>query len=212
MNDQVVNTLVFPSFLQLPDDKAGRILSAARREFAARGFQAASTNAIVRECGIAKGSLFNYFRGKEGLFLYLHWLEGRRQLDVLASRAQTIRALRHPVDRLAAAVELSLEAASADPEGFRFSLSLAQADAAPLVPRYVALFDEAERAELFGSLLFPDGEPPDENLARLLSWLLNGVKLEIQALAQSGADLGASGLGDRIRALAPLIRTGGSRD
>lgn len=209
MNDHLVNDLIYPSFSQLPADKAERILAAARREFAAKGFSGASTNVIVRECGIAKGSLFNYFRGKEGLFLYLHWREGARQLAALRGLPASLASTAHPIERMAAAVEASLALASSDPEGFAFSLSLARADASHLASRYASLFDEDEKRRMFGSVLFPDGASPDPALARLLGWLLNGVKLEIQWLVQSGADPSAAGLGDAIRSMAPWIRTEG---
>jgi len=60
-----------PTFLNLPADKQGRILAAALEEFAAKGYDGASTNAIAAHSGIAKGSIFQYFRDKKGIFLYL---------------------------------------------------------------------------------------------------------------------------------------------
>lgn len=45
------------------------ILEAAIAELAARGFEAASTNAIAAAAGVAKGLVFHYFGSKEGLFL-----------------------------------------------------------------------------------------------------------------------------------------------
>lgn len=48
-----------------------RILQAARREFAARGFELASTNTIAQEAKVAKGLLFHYFGSKDDLYLTL---------------------------------------------------------------------------------------------------------------------------------------------
>lgn len=45
-----------------------RILSAALEEFATRGYEAASTNAIAANAGVAKGLVFHHFGSKEGLF------------------------------------------------------------------------------------------------------------------------------------------------
>lgn len=59
------------TFSNLPDEKRQRIITAAVREFAAYGYQQASLNRIVKELGIAKGSLYQYFKNKEGLFLYI---------------------------------------------------------------------------------------------------------------------------------------------
>ena len=44
-----------------------RLLQAAREEFGAAGFAAATTRDIARRAGVAAGTLFNYFPGKEAL-------------------------------------------------------------------------------------------------------------------------------------------------
>ena len=48
-----------------------RILDSARKLFADKGFEASTTRAIAAAAGIAAGTLFNYFRGKEELGLAL---------------------------------------------------------------------------------------------------------------------------------------------
>lgn len=63
---------VTQQFTQLREDKQKRIISASLEEFAGKGYAAASLNSVVATAGIAKGSLFNYFSSKEGLFLYLY--------------------------------------------------------------------------------------------------------------------------------------------
>lgn len=45
-----------------------KILRAAYKEFEAHGYSQASTNKIVREAGVSKGTLFNYFGSKEKLY------------------------------------------------------------------------------------------------------------------------------------------------
>lgn len=60
-----------PTFANLPLDKQQRVVAAATREFAANGYQRASLNTIVREAGIAKGSVYQYFANKEALFLHV---------------------------------------------------------------------------------------------------------------------------------------------
>jgi len=59
------------TFRHLPPDKQERVLDAALAEFADRGFQAASLNRLVAKAGIAKGSLYQYFPNKEGIFYYI---------------------------------------------------------------------------------------------------------------------------------------------
>ncbi|PIP44566.1 MAG: TetR family transcriptional regulator [Deltaproteobacteria bacterium CG23_combo_of_CG06-09_8_20_14_all_60_8] len=59
------------TFFNLPRAKQDRILAAAVREFAENGYRRASLNTIVQRLGIAKGSLYQYFANKEGLFLHV---------------------------------------------------------------------------------------------------------------------------------------------
>ena len=49
-------------------DRRGEILSAAERVFDARGYAAATIDAVAEEAGIAKGSIYNYFKSKQDLF------------------------------------------------------------------------------------------------------------------------------------------------
>jgi TetR/AcrR family transcriptional regulator len=51
--------------------KQERIINAALKEFARSGYEKASTNEIVREADISKGSLFHYFNNKKELYLFL---------------------------------------------------------------------------------------------------------------------------------------------
>lgn len=63
---------MFSKFLNLNSEKQNRILNAAMKEFAQKGFDNASTNEIVKEANIAKGLLFHYFKDKRSLFLFLY--------------------------------------------------------------------------------------------------------------------------------------------
>ena len=62
---------MFSKFLNLKPEKQERILEAAIKEFADKGFEKASTNEIVKEAGISKGILFHYFQNKKKLFLFV---------------------------------------------------------------------------------------------------------------------------------------------
>lgn len=68
---------MFAKFLNLNPEKQDRILNAALKEFAKKGYQNASTNAIVKEAEISKGLLFHYFNNKKDLYLFLydHFME-----------------------------------------------------------------------------------------------------------------------------------------
>jgi AcrR family transcriptional regulator len=58
-----------PTLAPPTPDRRARIVDAAIDEFAARGFEAASTNAIAESAGVAKGLVYHYFGDKEALFL-----------------------------------------------------------------------------------------------------------------------------------------------
>jgi TetR/AcrR family transcriptional regulator len=62
---------MFSKFLSLDMEKQDRIINAAIKEFAQKGYDSASTNEIVKEAGISKGLLFHYFQSKKQLFFFL---------------------------------------------------------------------------------------------------------------------------------------------
>jgi TetR/AcrR family transcriptional regulator len=64
--------IIFSKFLKLKLEKQERIINAAMKEFAQKGFKTASTDMIVKEAAISKGALFHYFSNKKGLFLFLY--------------------------------------------------------------------------------------------------------------------------------------------
>jgi len=59
------------TFLNLPEAKRDRITAVAVEEFAARGYAGASINRMIDRLQIAKGSIFQYFGDKSGLFMYV---------------------------------------------------------------------------------------------------------------------------------------------
>ena len=69
-----------PTPLRNPERSRGRILSAALKEFAAKGFAGARVDAIARRANINKRMLYHYFGDKEGLFkaVLRHKLTERR--------------------------------------------------------------------------------------------------------------------------------------
>jgi AcrR family transcriptional regulator len=59
------------TFLNLPEEKRKIIIDAAIDEFAEYGLENASTNRIVANSGISKGSFYQYFEDKQDVFMYL---------------------------------------------------------------------------------------------------------------------------------------------
>jgi len=75
------------TFNNLDPQKQQRVLDESLREFAENGYQQASINRIVGRLDIAKGSLFQYFGSKEGLFRHLF----RRAVDEIKAPLRAIR-------------------------------------------------------------------------------------------------------------------------
>ena len=59
------------TFNGLPQEKKERVLAAATDLFAERGFHRTEMDEIARRAGISKGSLYNYFKSKDDLFLHI---------------------------------------------------------------------------------------------------------------------------------------------
>jgi len=69
--------IINSKFYNLKTDKQKRIINAAIKEFVENGYEKASTNEIIKEAGISKGSLFNYFNSKKELYLFLFEYVGK---------------------------------------------------------------------------------------------------------------------------------------
>lgn len=65
-------SIIYSKFLNLKPEKQTRIMNAAFKEFAQKGYGYASTNNIVKGAEISKGILFHYFKSKKELFLFLY--------------------------------------------------------------------------------------------------------------------------------------------
>lgn len=59
------------TFHNLPNKKKADILQACFEEFALHNYEKASLSHIVKKLGIAKGSMYQYFKNKHGLYYYL---------------------------------------------------------------------------------------------------------------------------------------------
>lgn len=62
---------MYNNFRNLDSNKQKLIVDVAMKEFINNGFDKSSTNQITKEANISKGSLFNYFNNKKGLYTYL---------------------------------------------------------------------------------------------------------------------------------------------
>ncbi|MEL7605660.1 MAG: TetR/AcrR family transcriptional regulator [Sedimentibacter saalensis] len=63
---------MFEKLLNLESKRREEIINAALKEFAAKGFDDASTNVIAKEAGISKSLMFHYVNNKKDFFLFLY--------------------------------------------------------------------------------------------------------------------------------------------
>ena len=71
------------TFFNLPEDKRQQILGIAIDEFARKDYRSVSITQIVEKAGIAKGSFYQYFEGKQDLFLHLLDIASQEKLVYL---------------------------------------------------------------------------------------------------------------------------------
>ena len=74
-------------FQNLSKEKQERITRVAVEEFSNHGFNGASINAMVDRMKIAKGSIFQYFGDKNGLFLFVF----NHSVDMVKGYLRTVR-------------------------------------------------------------------------------------------------------------------------
>jgi len=60
------------TFTKLPEEKQERVLQACVKEFGIRNVREANLSNIVKDAGIARGSLYQYFPTKDDLYVYVY--------------------------------------------------------------------------------------------------------------------------------------------
>ncbi|MGH4122763.1 MAG: TetR/AcrR family transcriptional regulator [Clostridium sp.] len=63
---------MYQIFYKLDEEKQNRIINAGTNIFSTNDYKHASTDDIAAEAKIAKGSLFQYFKNKKSLFIFLY--------------------------------------------------------------------------------------------------------------------------------------------
>ncbi|MDI9420810.1 MAG: TetR/AcrR family transcriptional regulator [Bacillota bacterium] len=176
------------AFSKLDPAKQEQIRKAALREFAREGYERASTNNIVKEAGIAKGTLFYYFRNKQALFDYLvkyviNYVETEYLERVDFSEPDFLA-------RYWKAAQIKLESYLCDKEAFEFlgAMYLRQENQT-LLQQLDALYQDAMGrmlSDLNTSLFRTDITV--EYAMKIATWAMEGYQSELQARLQ-GQDL-----------------------
>jgi TetR/AcrR family fatty acid metabolism transcriptional regulator len=94
-------------------DKRVRILSAAERVFAKRGFFAARVSEIAKDAGVADGTIYLYFKSKDDLLISL--FESRMEQVNAALQAAIAEVPAEPVDQLRAFIRAYLKLVHDEP-------------------------------------------------------------------------------------------------
>jgi TetR/AcrR family fatty acid metabolism transcriptional regulator len=87
-------------------DKHEAILRAAIRVFARHGFFNAQVADVAREAGVAAGTVYLYFRGKDDLLVSIF---DRTMREAIAEGRAALASVADPIDRLRRIAELHLE-------------------------------------------------------------------------------------------------------
>ena len=109
------------TFNNLPETKQAAIIRVVLEEFSENGYRKTSINTIVRRLGIAKGSIFQYFGDKEGLFLFIL----NRSLEKVKQYLRTVRDRTVDQDlfsRLEAALQAGVDFIQQHPRVYRLYL------------------------------------------------------------------------------------------
>ncbi|MCB9664519.1 MAG: TetR/AcrR family transcriptional regulator [Alphaproteobacteria bacterium] len=129
------------TFLALPDDKRARFVEAAVDTFASQPYDQASISQLVARLGIAKGSVYQYFDDKFGLFSWLVEEGGRRRARVMAALPDDAG----PFEQLRLAYRAGLRAWRAEPAWSRLGLRTLEPS---VEPRLAALRTSLDRQTL----------------------------------------------------------------
>ena len=95
----------------LGNDKRERILAAAERVFAKRGFFAARVSEIAKDAGVADGTIYLYFRSKDDLLVSIF---ERVMSDAIAEGRAALAGIADPLERLRRIAHLHLDRLSRD--------------------------------------------------------------------------------------------------
>ena len=181
------------AFEKLSEQERSHIIGVCVSEFAEHGYRKASTNNIVKRLGIPKGSIFYWFRSKDGLYLYLVDLSVKRFVDVFADAAREWP--NEILARLRILIESSLSFLEQQPDHYRLFMSFMDGEARHLLGPYMKEHWQeglAVWAGWFSGVDTSDFRSTPEEVQRLLMWVIAGIKVEMYALVDRRDPVGSS--------------------
>jgi TetR/AcrR family transcriptional regulator len=170
---------------KLSNSKALQIISAARQEFAQRGFSGARVARIVRRAGVNQQLLFYYFHSKRGL---LHAVLAQVAGELEGALAALELPPGRPLERLRRALRAQFDFLANHPDVVALMTQPDRAELAPFAPairRLVVLLAEGQ-----GLGQVRDDVDPHLTAAQALVLMVGYLGLE-SAIAASAPPLGA---------------------
>lgn len=176
------------AFEKLPEQEQNRIVGVCMAEFADQGYRKASTNNIVKQLGIPKGSIFYWFGNKDGLYLHLVDLAVKRFVKVFADAAREWP--NEILARLRIMIESSLSFLERHPEHYRLFMSFMDGEARHLLGPYMKEHWQEGLAvwgSWFSGVDTGDFRATPEEVQRLLMWVVAGIKVELYTIVDRRA-------------------------
>lgn len=181
------------AFEKLPERKRSQIIKACISEFANHGYHAASTNNIVKNLGIPKGSIFYWFKNKDGLYLYLVDLSVKLFVEEFAIAAQEWP--NEILARLRIMILSSFTFLEQHPDHFRLFMSFMDGEARHLLAPYLKKHwgeGLSVWTGWFSGVDTSDFRCALEEVQKLLMWVIAGIKVEMYAIVDRHDPVGAS--------------------
>jgi AcrR family transcriptional regulator len=170
---------------KLSNSRALRIVTAAREEYARRGFAGARVDQIARKAGVNKQLLFYYYHSKRGLFQAV-LTQAAGELE--GALAGLVLPAGRPLDRLRGALDAQFEFLARHPELVALLAQAGRVDLAPFAPaikRLVVLLAEGQ-----GLGQVRDDIDPHLTAAQALVLMVGYLGME-SVIAASARPLGA---------------------
>ena len=187
------------------NDKRARILEAAIKVFAERGFHSATVAEIARAAGVADGTIYLYFKGKDDLLLRLF---DEKMTELLADAKAAVAQERTAPGKLRRFIQLHLAVVERNPDlasvlivELRPSAQFLKAADRQKLAAYVDLIAEVVRAGQESGEL--DGNISPATVKRAifgaldelaLGWLLSGKRAGLKKVAGEVAEWLVRGL------------------
>lgn len=186
-------------------EKRARILEAATRIFASKGFACSTVAEVAREAGVADGTIYLYFRNKDDLLIRL--VEERISL-LIERMSRALEEARSPLEKVATFIRSHLRMVEASPELAqvlivepRQSENLLVEHLAPALRSYLGLLGEILEEGIADGSIDPglDSRAMRHALFGALdevaySWLRREKRFDLQANAAQLAELFVRGL------------------